>query len=139
MPFEVSMDVASFAQGLRRLAEAGVTAAEAARGMQEAMMNLADVTTAPMNAYEATLHEYLQGRHLMVVQRNDFQAGFEMVCRICGDRVLFIPQDAVRVRALRVTLDQIDVMAGEHHCQIDRTKIDRAVEPDPVRMIRFKR
>ncbi len=134
MPLQTS--TAGFAQALRTLAQAGVSAAQAAQGVQEAMMNLSDVT--PRTSEQHLMH-WLEGRHLMVIQRNDFQAGFEVMCRICGDRILFIPQDAVRRRAMRITMDQIDVMAGEHYCRMDETKIDKAVEADPVRMIRFRR
>lgn len=134
MPLTNSME--NFAQGMQALARAGMTAAEAVEGLQEALMDLSDPTP---RTSEQHLTRWLEGRHLMVIQRNDFQAGFEVVCRICGDRVLFIPQDAVRRRAMRITMDQIDVMAGEHHCRLDETKIDKAVEADPVRMIRFRR
>ncbi len=132
------LDTESFTEALRSLAQAGVTAAEAAQGFQEAM-NLARVPMNESRTSEQHLMRWLEGRHLMVIQRNDFQAGFEIMCRICGHRVLFIPQDAVRLRAMRVTMDQIDVMAGEHYCLMDETKIDKAVEADPVRMIRFRR
>lgn len=132
------LDTESFAQALRTLAQAGVSAAVAARGFQEAM-RLAEVPMNESRTSEQHLMRWMEGRHLMVIQRNDFTTGFEVLCRICGERVLFIPQDAVRLRAMRITMDQIDVMVGDHHCRLDPAKIDKAVEAAPVRMIRFRR
>lgn len=134
------IDIAAAAEAFRVLAQAGIGAATAAESFREAVMALPNVNQfIPPSEEENRLRQWLQGRHLMVIRRNDFQAGLEVVCQVCADRILFIPQDNLRLRSMRGTMEQIEVMAGEHYCRFEQAHIDKPVEAEPVRVIRFRR